>query len=111
LHNLVFELRQEVADLQFRMQSTEAKVTSFLHIIASMHAILNQDSAAVNEEEEQNRGPDQEDSKQFVSQDGIGEAADDQEADMRWDAEPVYIEEEPWPGDLQPMQIHHLPGV
>jgi hypothetical protein len=45
LHNLVFELRQEVADLHFRMQATEAKVASFLQIISSMHAALFPDPA------------------------------------------------------------------
>jgi hypothetical protein len=111
LFNLVFELRQEVADLQFRMQTTETKVASFLHIIASMQRALLSDPVAVHKGEEQNRGPAQADMQQTEREDYTGEAADDKEADMRWDAEPVHTEEEPGPGDLQPMQPHHSPGV
>jgi len=57
LHNLVFELRKEVPDLHFRLQATEAKVTSFLQIISSMHSALFLDPAADVKEEGQQRRP------------------------------------------------------
>jgi hypothetical protein len=37
LYNLVFELRQEVVDLHFRLQATDVKVVSFLQILSAMH--------------------------------------------------------------------------
>jgi hypothetical protein len=40
LHTLVFELRQEVADLHYRVEATEVKVAEFLQILASMHDAL-----------------------------------------------------------------------
>jgi hypothetical protein len=40
LHDLVFELRQEIADLQYRVQATEGKVASFMQILSSMHEAL-----------------------------------------------------------------------
>jgi hypothetical protein len=40
LHDLVFELRQEVAELHFRIQAMDVKVASFLQILLSMHAAL-----------------------------------------------------------------------
>ena len=43
LHDLVFELRQEVVDLQFRLQATEENVASFLQTISSMHKELSSD--------------------------------------------------------------------
>jgi hypothetical protein len=54
-----------VADLHFRMQTTEAKVASFLQIIVSMHAALFSDSAEVNEEEDQHSEPGQAELKQM----------------------------------------------
>ena len=41
LHDLVFELRQEVADLHFRLQATEEKVVIFLQTLSSMHEALS----------------------------------------------------------------------
>jgi hypothetical protein len=36
IYDLVFELRSEIADLHFRLNSTNAKVTTLLHLMASM---------------------------------------------------------------------------
>jgi hypothetical protein len=44
LHDLVFELRQEVTDLNYRLQATDAKVASFLRIILSLHEALLSES-------------------------------------------------------------------
>jgi hypothetical protein len=111
LHNLVFELRQEVADLHFRMQTTEAKVVSFLQIIVSLHAALFPDPVNDNEEEGQHRGLNQADRQQEAHEEGTEEAEDGKDVDKQWGDETVYIEEEPWPGDLQAAQTSHLPGV
>jgi hypothetical protein len=40
LYTLVFELRQEVADLHFRVEVTEIKVTDCLQILASLRDAL-----------------------------------------------------------------------
>jgi hypothetical protein len=40
LQDLVFELRQEIGDLQYRFQATEGKVASFMLILSSMHEAL-----------------------------------------------------------------------
>jgi hypothetical protein len=44
LYNLVFELRQEVADLHHRVEAMEIKVANFLQILASMHDAMFPDS-------------------------------------------------------------------
>jgi hypothetical protein len=44
LYTLVFELRQEVADLHHRVKATEIKVANFLQILASMHDAMFLDS-------------------------------------------------------------------
>jgi hypothetical protein len=38
IYDLVFELRKEIDDLHFRVNSTNAKVTTLLHLLASMSA-------------------------------------------------------------------------
>ena len=52
LHGLVFELRQGVEDLQFRLQATYEKVEVFLQTLSSMHADLFSDSAEATPMEE-----------------------------------------------------------
>jgi hypothetical protein len=43
MHDLVFELRQEVADLNYRLQATDEKVASCLQLLSSMQAALTSD--------------------------------------------------------------------
>jgi hypothetical protein len=45
LQDLVFELKREVVDLNYRLQATDAKVASFLKILSSLHESLLSDSA------------------------------------------------------------------
>jgi len=110
LQDLVFELRREVADLQYRFQATEGKVASFMHIISSMHEALfsapedthptehpenpteaaqpsTQPSGAAGEQQKESRN----DSKDLAST---------HEAAEQWDYGVTYIEEEPCSGDF-----------
>jgi hypothetical protein len=113
LHNLVFELRQEVADLHFRMQATEVKVASFLQIISSMHAALFPDPVNAMKNEGQHHGPTPAGtSKQKDACEGDAEGPKrSTEEGKQWCEGPTYIEEEPWPGDLSATQPSYLPGV
>jgi hypothetical protein len=113
LHNLVFELRQEVADLHFRMQATEVKVASFLQIISSMHAALFPDPVEAVKNEGRHHVPSPVDiSKQKDACEGDTEGAErSKEAGKQWSDETTYIEEEPWPGDLSATRPSYLPGV
>jgi hypothetical protein len=43
LYDLVFDLRKEVADLKYRLQTTEENVATFLHILSTMHSELSSD--------------------------------------------------------------------
>jgi hypothetical protein len=43
LHDLVFELRQEVVDLHYRLQAIDEKVASCLQLLSSMQATLTSD--------------------------------------------------------------------
>jgi hypothetical protein len=110
LQDLVFELRQEVADLKYRFHATEGKVASFMHILSSMHEAL----FSAPEDTRPTEHP--EDTTEAAQTDAqISEAAGGQQKE-RWDdskdlantseaAEPwdygvTFIEEEPYPGDL-----------
>jgi hypothetical protein len=109
LHDLAFELRREVADLQYRFQATEGKVASFMHIVSSMHEALfsapedtcptehtenpteaaplsTQPSGAAGEQQKESRT----DSKDLAST---------REAAEQWDYGVTFIEEEPCSGD------------
>jgi hypothetical protein len=93
------------------MQTTEAKVVNFLQIIVSLHAALFPDPVNDNVEEGQHRGQHQEDRQQAAHEEGTEEAEDGKDADKQCGDETVYIEEEPWPRDLQAAQTSYLPGV
>jgi hypothetical protein len=113
LHNLVFELRQEVADLHFRIQATDVKVASFLQILSSMHAALFPDPVEADKDEGQHNKPSPVDiSRQKEAREDDTEGAErSKEAGKQWSDETTYIEEEPWPGDLQATRTSYLPGV
>ena len=50
LYSLVFELRQGVEDLQFRLQQSNERATLFLQILSSLHeAFLSTPTAATSE--------------------------------------------------------------
>jgi hypothetical protein len=93
-----------VADLHFRLQTTEAKVTSFLQIITSMHSALFPDPAEDGKEEGQQRRPTPASTSQQTKV-NEGDAEDKErggDTDIQWYTGPTLIEEEPWPGDLSP---------
>jgi hypothetical protein len=52
LHDLVFELRQGVEDLHFRLQATDEKVAICLQTLSSMHEALSSDLAETTPMEE-----------------------------------------------------------
>jgi hypothetical protein len=121
LHTLVFELRQEVADLHFRMEATEAKVANFLQILSSMHAALFPDPVEaspkgdpeVDKDEGQHNvtSPPVMSRKKERHEDDAEEAERNQEDDKQWGDGTTYIEEEPWPGDLPATWTSYQPGV
>jgi hypothetical protein len=121
LHDLVFELRQEVADLQYRIQATEVKVASFLQILSSMHEALFSDpvdtspkenpEADKEEAQDKTQTPAELGREREERKDDIKEPACKDEAGEQWDYGATYIEEEPWPGDLSATWPSYLPNV
>jgi hypothetical protein len=121
LHDLVFELRQEVADLNYRLQATDVKVASFLKILSSLHEALLSDPVETSpmEDPEAAKGGDQRKvqspaetgRKKEEREDDIKGAECNEEVGKQWDDGPTYIEEEPWPGDLHATWSGYLPGV
>jgi hypothetical protein len=121
LQDLVFELRQEVADLQYRFQATEGKVASFMHILSSMHEALfsapedtrptehpedTTEAAQTNTQTSEAAGW-----KQKERRDDSKDPASTNAADEQWDYGVTYIEEEPWPGDLPATWPSYKPTV
>ena len=47
LYDLVFELRREIADLKFQLQTTEDNVATFLQILSTMQMELSSDSTGI----------------------------------------------------------------
>jgi hypothetical protein len=121
LHDLVFELRSEVADLQYRIQATEAKVASFLQIISSMHEALfaepvdtsplKHPEAAQEETQDEMQKPMDSSREQEKRKEEDKEPACKEGASEQWDYGVTYIEEEPWPGDLSATWPTYQPGV
>jgi hypothetical protein len=52
LYGLVFELRQGVEDLQFRLQATDRKVAVLLQLLSSLHEAFPSDSTGATSMEE-----------------------------------------------------------
>jgi hypothetical protein len=121
LHDLVFELRQEVADLQFRLQATEENVASFLQIISSMHTELSSDpvdsapveapAAATGEGMDRVQRPAEVRRENDERGSQAEDTARDEGKEKQWEDQPTYIEEEPWTEDLRATWIGYLPGV
>ena len=51
IYDMVFELRKEVDDLHFRVHSTNNKVVTLLHLLASMSATFPSHPDGVSSEE------------------------------------------------------------
>jgi len=121
LQDLVFELRQEVADIKFRFQATEGKVASFMNIISSMHEALfsaPNDTRPTEHPEDttaaaQINTPTSEAAgwQQQERRDDSQAHAGTNEADEHWDYGVTHIEEEPWTGDLPATWPNYKPTV
>jgi hypothetical protein len=105
LHDLAFELRREVADLQYRFQVTEAKVVSFMQIVSSMHEALfaapedtchteHAEATPLSTQPSEAAG-----AQQRESRPGSEDVASTREAAEPWDYGVTVIEEEPGSGD------------
>jgi hypothetical protein len=121
LYDLVFELRQGVADLHFRLQATDEKVARFLQILSSMHEALSSDpvetapmeepAAATGEGLDKAQRPaemEREKDERERKADGI---TCDEEGGRQWADQTTYVEEEPWTEDLHATWSGYLPGV
>jgi hypothetical protein len=102
---LAFELRREVADLQYRFQVTEGKVVSFMHIVSSMHEALfsapedtcpteHTEAAPLSTQPSEAAGEQQKESKPDSK-----DIASTREAAEPWDYGVTVIEKEPCSGD------------
>jgi len=95
LYDLVFELRQEVADLQYCTQATKEKVARLLQIISSMHEALFSDlidtspkeNSEADKEETQDKmqNPTESGREREERKDDIKEPAWKEEAGEQWD--------------------------
>jgi hypothetical protein len=138
LYGLVFELRQGVADLQFRLQATDEKVEVFLQTLSSMQAAFSSDSAEATPTEDpraapgvghdrpqcssetaraqgvQGRNVAEKDSAGILMQSATTKAdgtMGEVQVDRQWADEVTYIEEEPWTEDLHTTWPGYPPGV
>jgi hypothetical protein len=117
LYDLVFGIRQGVEDLNYRLQETDVKVDLFLRTLTSL-----QDSLASSPTED---APMEEPDAATGAATGVAtdaatgaereskadDTVGDVEGEKNWADQPTYIEEEPWPGDLQAKWPDFSPGV
>jgi hypothetical protein len=136
IYGLVFELRQGVEDLHFRLQSTDDKVTTLLQLLASMRETFPSHPDGETLEEMPRTTTSEGDAKeQCAEEKGLEQtncrtakadstsrqlrdemtdaegAADKVTDEVIWDTGPTYIEEEPWPGDLSATCPGYSPSV
>jgi hypothetical protein len=134
IYGLVFELRQGVEDLHFRLQSTDDKITTLLQLLASMSEAFpsypvgatseemprtTDDGGDAKEQHSVEKGMEQTgcmttevDSASRQLQDtttDVAGAANKVAGEVQWANEVTYVEEEPWPGTSTHMA--YLPGV
>jgi hypothetical protein len=125
IYGLVFELRQGVEDLHFRLHTTDDKVATLLQLLASMsEASSSHPDGATSEEKPRTTTGEGDAKEQSAEKPGLEStscrmakansatrqqqvdmteaegAVDNVKDEMIWDTGPTYIEEEPWPGDL-----------
>jgi hypothetical protein len=130
-----------VEDLKYRLQDTDAKVELFLRTLSSMQDALSSSPAEAVPMEEPDvatgaatgaatraatgvaMGAATGVAKGAATSVAMGAAtgaareskADDTEGDVEsgkiWADQPTYVEEEPWPGDLQAKWPNYSPGV
>lgn len=121
LYTLVFELRQEVVDLHYRVEAMEIKVANFLQILASMHDALFPDSEEEsaegdpevdgNDDQHPVTSPPGKSRDEEKHEDNAKEAERNQENDEHWSDGTAYIEEGPWSGDPPATWPSYQPGV
>jgi hypothetical protein len=119
MNDLVFELRREMADLNYRLQASDTKVERCLHLLSSMQGALIEDQVAITPRkvaEDDTSGPSHS-AQRPVSRELAGEEKDIRAKGVvrnvasEPEYEPTFIEEEPWPGDLAPTWPSFSPGV
>jgi hypothetical protein len=119
MNDLVFELRQEMADLNYRLQNTDEKVASCLQLLSSMQGALTVEPAKVMPREAPTVVTEEGLSmaQRLVNREPVKTEHDRRDEGIESDKagelayEPTFIEEEPWPGDLSPMWPAYMPGV
>jgi hypothetical protein len=138
LFGLVFELRQGVEDLQFRLQTTDGKVAVLLQILSSLQEAFPSDPAGAASAEEpceatsegnaqtqrsagngmvQAKHEDmavEVDTGQRALQDTSPDADRDEsnvEAGMQWANQVTFVEEEPWSEAVHATWPGYLPNV
>jgi hypothetical protein len=138
LYGLVFELRQGVADLQFRLQATDERVEVFLQTLASMQATFSSNAAEATPSMDPRAAPggghDEPhcssakervqcaQGRRAAEKDSAGVrvhsettkaegTTDEMQVERQWADEVTYIEEEPWTADLQAAWLGYPPGV
>ena len=119
IQDLVFDLRQEMADLNYRLQATDGKLASCLQLLFSMQVALAQESVEAMPGEATAAATDGGSHRAQHSDNRVPaktEHGSRDEGIKRDEAseptyKPTYIEEEPFPGDLPPMWPAFSPGV
>jgi len=127
IYGLVFELRQGVDDLHFRVHSTNDKVATLLQLLASMSETFPSHLDGATSEEMPRAATREGDVKeqstkkmakvdsatrqQQLETQEAERAMDNVTDEMIWDSRTTYIEEEPWPGDLSATGQGYQPGV
>jgi hypothetical protein len=119
MNDLVFELRQEMEDLNYRLQALDAKVERCLQLLSSLQGALTEEKVA---EMPRKASDDATSGLPHTTQRPVYRESAEKEHDSRAtgverdatsepDYEPTYIEEEPWPEDLAPKWPTFSPGV
>jgi hypothetical protein len=138
LYGLVFELRQGVEDLQFRLQATDRKVAVLLQLLSSLHESFPSDpigATSVEEPYAATSGGDvkvqrsvengleqvghetmamEVDSVRRPLQDtttGADRTASNVEVEVQWVDQVTYVEEEPWTEDFHASWPDYSPDV
>jgi hypothetical protein len=138
LFGLVFELRQGVEDLQFRLQTTDGKVAALLQILSSLQEAFPPDLAGAasaaephaetsegNAQTQRSAGNEMEQAKHEDM--GVEEATGQQalqdtspvadrdesnvDAGMQWASQVTLVEEEPWSEAVHATWPGYLPNV
>jgi hypothetical protein len=138
LYGLVFELRQGMEDLQFRLQTTDEKVAVLLQLLSSMHEAFHSDSAGATSGKEPCAAIDggnvamqclaefgleqvghetmalEVNSAKRPLQDttkGADGTASNEKAEVKWADQVTYVEEEPWTKDFHATWPGYMPDV